>query len=122
MYISRARNWALASLLVFSMPLTLVADENYELLKQQVDTLQKQLAEVQQALKQYESQGASREEVAVLKEEVAEAAEWKEPNTLIHMAGYADVGYANQENSDGTFNVGTFSPIFHYQYRDLVML
>ena len=122
MYISRARNWALASLLVVSIPLTSLADDNYELLKQQVDTLQKQLADVQQALKQYESQSASKEEVAELKEEVAEAAEWKEPNTLIHMAGYADVGYANQEKSDGSFNVGTFSPIFHYQYRDLVML
>ncbi len=100
MYISRARNWTLASLLVFSIPITSLADDNYELLKQQVDTLQKQLAEVQQALKQYESQSASKEEIAELKEEVAEASEWKEPNTLIHMAGYADVGYANQENSD----------------------
>ena len=72
MYISRARSWAFASLLVFSMPFTLLADENYELLKQQVDTLQKQLAEVQQALKQYESQGASKEEIEELKEEVAE--------------------------------------------------
>ena len=122
MYMSRARNLAIVSLLVLSMPLISMADENYEQLKKQVETLQYQLAQVQQALQQYENQSASKEEVAELKEEVAEASEWKEPNTLIHMAGYADVGYANQENSDGSFNVGTFSPIFHYQYRDVVML
>lgn len=39
----------------------------------------------------------------------------------MHMSGYADVGYANGNNSDG-FTVGSFSPIFQYQYRDLVML
>jgi hypothetical protein len=38
------------------------------------------------------------------------------------MSGYADVGYANGDNEDGSFNIGTFAPIFHYQYRDLVML
>jgi hypothetical protein len=43
-------------------------------------------------------------------------------DTLIHMAGYADVGYSDPESSDGSFNVGSFSPIFHFQYRDLVML
>lgn len=122
MYILRARNLVLVSVLALIVPLSAMADENYEQLKQQVQALQNQLAEVQQALKQYENQSASKEEIAELKDEVAEAAEWKEPNTLIHMAGYADVGYANQENSDGSFNVGTFSPIFHYQYRDVVML
>jgi hypothetical protein len=38
------------------------------------------------------------------------------------MAGYADVGFTDSESDDGSFNVGTFSPIFHYQYRDLVLL
>lgn len=42
--------------------------------------------------------------------------------TLIHLAGYADVGYANGESDDGSYVVGSFSPIFHYQYKDLVML
>ena len=105
-----------------ALPLSANADEKYDLLLKQVETLKVQLEQVQEALKQYESNSASKEDVAELKQEVSAAAEWKEPNTLIHMAGYADVGYANQEKSDGSFNVGTFSPIFHYQYRDLVML
>ncbi len=61
-------------------------------------------------------------DVEALKKQVQEAAEWKHPNTLIHMAGYADVGYADSENSDGSFTLGSFSPIFHFQYKDLVML
>lgn len=65
-----------------------------------------------------------KQDVERLKTEMAAANEWRDPNTLIHMAGYADVGYVNSDASgdDGSFNVGTFAPIFHYQYRDLVML
>jgi len=57
-----------------------------------------------------------------LQQQVAAAEEWKNPNTLIHMSGFGSVGYAKQESTDGSFNVGGFSPIFHYQYRDLLML
>ena len=56
-----------------------------------------------------------------LQQEVAEAAEWKSPNTLIHMAGYADVNYVNTD-SQSDFYTGTFAPIFHYQYQDRLML
>lgn len=112
----------IAIAMAMALPLSAMADDKYDLLKEQVEILKSQLEQVQKSLEQYESNSASKGEVAELKQEVADAAEWKEPNTLIHMAGYADVGYANQENSDGSFNVGTFSPIFHYQYRDLVML
>lgn len=65
-----------------------------------------------------------RQEVEQLRQEVAAANEWRQPSTLIHMAGYADVGYVSSDapGDNGSFNVGSFSPIFHYQYRDLVML
>ncbi len=120
----------LATVMAIAIPLSATADENYDQLKAQVELLQQQLAQVQQTLAEYQQQNiekeqASREvsrEVSELKVDVAEAAAWKQPNTLIHMSGYADVGYANSENSDGSFNVGSFSPIFHYQYRDQVML
>lgn len=65
-----------------------------------------------------------RSEIDALKKKVDSAAEWKEPQTLAHMAGYADVGYTDSDadGEAGTFNVGTFAPIFHYQFSDLVML
>ena len=61
-------------------------------------------------------------EVEALKQEVASAAEWKTPKTLVHMAGYASIGFTDTESEPGTFKMGNFSPIFHYQFSDLVML
>lgn len=61
-------------------------------------------------------------QVTALSSEIQQAAEWKNPNTLVHMAGYADVGYMKVEDQDGGFTGGRFAPIFHYQYRDTVML
>jgi len=65
---------------------------------------------------------ALQNQVTALNTEVQQAAEWKNPNTLVHMAGYADVGYVKTEGEDGSFLVGTFAPIFHYQYKDTVMM
>lgn len=57
-----------------------------------------------------------------LQQQIAAAEEWKNPNTLVHMSGFGSVGYSKTDNQDGSFNTGGFSPIFHYQYRDLLML
>ncbi len=59
--------------------------------------------------------------VEKLQQQVAAAEEWKAPNTLIHMAGYADVNYISTDNGSN-FATGAFAPIFHYQYQDKVML
>lgn len=64
-------------------------------------------------------------QVTALNTEIQQAAEWKNPNTLIHMAGFADVKYVSPQDSgfgNGSFAIGSFSPIFHYQYRNVVML
>ncbi len=118
---------ALILAMAVAMPLSAVADEKFELLQQQVEALQKQLQEVQEVMQQYQEQmtvkeGQVEEVVTQLKEDVARADEWKHSDTLIHLAGYADVGYSFASGEDGSFAVGRFSPIFHYQYRDLVML
>jgi len=63
-----------------------------------------------------------RAEVDALNAKAIEWEEWKAPKTLVHLAGYADVGYADTKGQPGSFNVGTFSPIFHYQFSDMVML
>jgi len=94
----------LVAVIAMALPLSAVADEKYDLLKQQVEMLQAQLEQVQETLKQYDSQSASKEDVAELKQEVAQevssiktdvaqAAEWREPNSIIHLAGYADVRF-----------------------------
>jgi len=98
------------------------ADPAYDSLKGEVESLKQQLEKLQETLKDYEETIASKQDIVKLEKKVAEADEWKSPNTLIHMSGYADVGYTDSKDSDGSFNVGSFSPIFHFQYRDLVML
>jgi len=109
------------------LPSVLLADANYDALKAQVQKLAAQLDEVQKALARSqqgraEQASARTEEIVALKNDIDVAAEWRTPNSLIHLAGYADVGYVNGDNDNGGFNVGTFSPIFHFQYRDIVML
>ncbi len=106
-------------------------------MRKTVDMLQKQLEQVQDRLEAREQESAAgapsptteetpvtREEMDELRKEVATASEWRSPNTLIHMAGYSSVGYEKSQASDddGSFTVGQFAPIFHFQYRDLVML
>jgi len=61
-------------------------------------------------------------DVEKLKDQVENASEWKEPKTVAHLAGYADVGFVSVENGQDTFFVGTFSPIFHYMFEDWIML
>jgi len=52
---------------------------------------------------------------------IEKTSKWSHPDTMFHMGGYAAVGYTSSD-SGGDFTVGSFSPIFHYLYRDMVML
>jgi len=45
----------------------------------------------------------------------------KQPDSVVHLAGYGSAGYSSR-SSDSTFNVFSFSPIFHYQYKDLMLM
>jgi hypothetical protein len=110
---------------------TYAGGDEYNELKNQVEMLQKQLEQVQQALKKYEEKSATKDEVTKAKEEIKQEvtkdventiSEGMTPDTLVHLAGYADVGYTSAKDEDGSFRIGSFSPIFHYQYRDLFML
>jgi len=63
-----------------------------------------------------------RSEVDALNSKAKEWEEWKAPKTLVHLSGFANVGYTQVEGKSGSFGTGTFSPIFHYQFSDKVML
>ncbi len=71
----------------------------------------------------------TKEEFQKLKKEVRKinrtaksAEEWKNTNSTVHLAGYASAGYASNDGGDGRFNQAQFAPIFHYQYKDRVLL
>lgn len=122
------RKQTLVAALILTVPMEVLADARYEALKSQVEVLQKQLKEVQQTLRTYEQNAVKKEEVDVLKKKVAQAAadssEWKNADSVVHLAGYGDVTYSDGEGEGGNggFTSARFNPIFHYQYKDLVML
>lgn len=45
----------------------------------------------------------------------------KQPESVVHLAGYGSAGYSSR-SSGSSFNVFSFSPIFHYQYKDLMLM
>jgi hypothetical protein len=107
-------------------------DAGYDALKLQVEMLQRQLQQIQETLKQYEQQTVTKEEVQEIRQEVAEVAtlqsEWKNTDSVVHLAGYGAVTYSDSDGKDdgedvnGAFTGVQFNPIFHYQYKDLLML
>ena len=117
---------AVAVAVALALPLNAAADAAYDTLKSQVETLQKQLQQVQETLKQYEAKSASQEDVEKLKQEVAEAsaasAERKNADSVVHLAGYGDATYSDSQHGNGGFSGVRFNPIFHYQYKDLILL
>lgn len=62
--------------------------------------------------------------VEELKRQVREANEWKRADSQAHLAGYGSVTYTDTDSGgpNASFSGVQFSPIFHYQYKDLVML
>jgi len=92
---------------------TAFADPTVEELAARMERMQQEMDKLQQQLRN----SATKDEVRVVRDDVATAGEWRQPDTLIHMAGYASVGYSKSESGDGSFNVSRFSPIFHFQYN-----
>ena len=123
---NRFKLGTIAAAIALTLPLNVAADAAYDALKSQVEALQKQLQQVQETLQQYEQQAATKEEVQEVREDVAEVAtlqsEWKNTDSVVHLSGYGDVTYSDNENAPGAFTGARFNPIFHYQYKDLVML
>jgi len=116
---------ALLVAMALGLPVTASADAAYNELKQQIKQLQQQLQQVQQILKQQEARvkdTVTRAEAKALESELNAASEWKDPNILFHMTGFADAGYVDAENQAGSFKIMGFSPIFHLQYKDMILL
>lgn len=102
------------------LPLSASAATDVEALRQQVEALQRQLQAIQAQLE------AQQKETAAVKSEVKDVtkvhSEWKNAASVVHLAGYGSVGYTDNENARGRFDQVQFSPIFHYQYKDLMIL
>ena len=112
---------ALAAAIAFTLPVTASADAGmsasaYEELQEQIEFLTRQLQQVQETLKKYEQQTVTQEDIQEVREEVQEVAtlqsEWKNTDSVVHLAGYGDVTYTDNENTPGAFTGARFNPIF----------
>jgi hypothetical protein len=113
----------LLSIYVFSAPSYVFAEDDTEALKARIESLENQLSEIKDLLKQQVQQSATKAEVQAVKKEVevakSEQAEWKTFDSGVHLAGYGALNYSAE---DDRFNKALFAPIFHYQYKDLFLL
>lgn len=48
------------------------------------------------------------------------ASEWKNSDSVTHLAGYASADYVSPENGNAAF-VANFNPMFHFQYKDRIL-
>jgi Mg2+ and Co2+ transporter CorA len=83
-----------------SFSMTALAESTVEELAERLERMQQEMDE----LKQHLEKSATKEEVQVIKKDVATAGERLQPDTLIHMAGYADVGYTDSESEDTRYS------------------
>lgn len=114
------RNHLMAMMLTAMMPMTAIAETDIEALKRKVELLEQQLSAIKGQI------AAQEKETKALKTDVKAATkeqkEWTSAESVVHLAGYGSVGYTDNKNASGRFSQVQFSPIFHYQYKDLVML
>jgi hypothetical protein len=52
----------------------------------------------------------------------AQSEEWRSRESVFHLAGFADAGYASESGGENAFNAASFNPIVHFQYQDRVLL
>ncbi len=111
----------LAAAIALAAPTALLAAPSADDLSRQIEVLQKQLDALQaQVAAQRKTSDAIQQQVA--KNTAESAKDEKFADSVVHLAGYGSVGYTDNRDTAGRFSQVQFSPIFHYQYKDLMML
>ena len=102
------------------------ANEDINALKARINNLEAQLSEVRVLLDRQVKEGATKAEVQTVKEDIrvvqSTQYEWKSYDSKVHLAGYANVGYSDGGDGNDGFDDLKFNPIFHYGYKDLLLL
>lgn len=117
----------LASGFLVTMPLQVWCSEDGAgvNLENQVKHLRHEVNELRALLKTQSKRNQpnnTRTDDRVLKEVSKSNSEWNKAESIVHLAGYGAIGYTDSDNDVEAIDTVTFNPIFHYQYRDLLML
>lgn len=103
------------------------ADAETDKLKSELEQLRQEVRELRTAIQQQRSDSATKQDVQAVRTEVSEVKSRAGgsgllgSNSLVHLAGYGHVGYASRKGAGGSFGEVGFNPIFHYQYKDLLL-
>ncbi len=107
------------------LPLAAHSADDAAALRKEVDLLRQELNELRALMNSQGKTTATKDEVTAVKTEISRVAEQRvlrpDTNSLAHVSGYGSVGYTDQRNSSKSFSTVGFSPIFHYQYKDLLL-
>jgi len=118
--------YLLAASCLFFLAMPTVAADDMAVMKTRIEALEKELAEMKTLLKQQIQHSATKEELQAVKKDVevakSEQSEWKNYDSRVHLGGYGAVGFSYDDNENDRFNQVQFSPIFHYTFKDLILL
>ncbi len=132
--------YVLVASCLFFLSMPTVAEDDMAAMKSRIESLEKELSEIKTLLEQQVQNTATKEEVNAVKKEVevakkeAEAAkkevavtrseqsEWKTHDSTVHLGGYGAISFTNDDHENDRFNQVQYSPIFHYTFKDLIML
>lgn len=111
---------------LFFLAMPAVAEDDMAAMKSRVESLEKELSEIKTILEKQVQQSATKEEVQAVKKDIevakSEQSEWKIHDSTVHLGGYGTVGYTSGDQENDRFNKASYNPIFHYTFKDLVML
>ncbi|MCH8263120.1 MAG: hypothetical protein IIA77_08785 [Proteobacteria bacterium] len=117
---------SLLTICISGAPSYAFAEDETEALKVRIESLEKQLSEIKDLLKQQMQNTATKAEVNAVKKEIevarSEQSEWKTYDSTVHLGGYGTVGYTSGDQENDRFNKAAYSPIFHYTFKDLILL
>ncbi|MBX3646356.1 MAG: hypothetical protein KF766_01655 [Rhodocyclaceae bacterium] len=116
---------AIAAAIAAILPVTAFAADDVTVLRQEIEQMRKELSNLRAAVQQQNEKAASKEEVQAVQSQVSKVAKdqsgFSQGNSGAHLAGYGHVGFSDRKNANSAFGEVGFSPIFHYQYKDLLM-
>ncbi len=111
---------------LFFLAMPTVAEDDMAAMKSRIESLEKELSEIKTLLEKQVQQSATKEEVQAVKKDIevakSEQSEWKNHDSTVHLGGYGAIGFTNDDHENDRFNTVQFSPIFHYTFKDLILL
>ncbi len=103
----------IAALLAMMMVQTPVwAGNGNDVLKKRLEALEREVKELRTLIKQQEQATATKKEVEQVKQDVAKVAdvhsEWKDSESVVHLAGYGDATFVDPEGGDSHFEASFY--------------